>query len=278
MEVIYDNIDKNLLSGGVACALGFFDGVHIGHANLLSDLKSISKRLGLKSLIFTFRKHPLTILDSRNAQRLITDNNIKTRIFSGYGIDIVNYNSVTPDFLNMEPESFFKDILVGKFNVQAIITGFNFRFGLKGRGNSDLLKDLGKLMGMYIDIVNPVCIDDIVVSSTAIRNFLASGNINKANQFLGRCYSLSGEVVHGKRRGHELGFPTANLSVNQELITPKSGVYITKVDVDGVLRTGVTNVGYNPTFGHNPISIETHIIDYTGDIYGKSITVGYSTD
>lgn len=275
MEVINGKINRRFLDGGIACALGFFDGIHIGHQNLLTKLKEVSAQYKLKTMVFTFEKHPMSIINNEFTPKLIMNNTAKAEVFNAMGIDILNYNKVDAQFISMEPEYFLKDILIDKFNVKAIVVGFNFKFGYKGRGDSSLLCSFAKDNDLKIDIVEPVCIDGIVVSSTNIREFLRSGNINMANKFLGRFYSMSGIVVHGRRRGHGLGFPTANINLTNDLIIPKNGVYVTRVTVDETYKIGITNVGYNPTFGNSSISIETHILDYHKDIYGENIMIEY---
>lgn len=275
MKVISGKISSKYTNEGIACALGFFDGVHIGHRNLLKILKNISSDLNLRSMVFTFEKHPLTIIDKSLAPKLICDNDSKSRIFQEYGIDIVNYNKVDKKFISIEPEDFLKNVLIDKFNVKAVVTGFNFRFGYKGRGDTNLLSDFAKSTGLHTRVVEPVCMDGTVISSTSIRDYISKGDISKSNKFLGRCFSLPGKVVHGMGRGHGLGFPTANVSISSDLIVPKNGVYVTRVIIDDVSMAGVTNVGYNPTFGNDKINIETHIIDYDDDIYGRDICIEF---
>lgn len=275
MEVVYGALNPDFKDNETACALGFFDGVHIGHQNLVSILKQTANKHNLKSMIFTFERHPTSILNNMNGPKLITDNAAKEDIFRKLGVDILNFSKVDNEFLCTEPEDFLHDVLIKRFNVKAIITGFNFKFGFKGRGNSNLLQEFGSNAGVLTKIVDPVCIDGALVSSTAIRDFINKGKISMANKFLGRCFSISGSVIHGKRRGHKLGYPTANITTNNEIIIPKNGVYVTKVFVEGIQKIGITNVGYNPTFGSNPMSIETHIIDFQNDIYDKNITVEF---
>lgn len=271
MEVIYENTDFKYKKDGVICALGFFDGIHIGHQKLITKMIEISKLLGLKNMIFTFDKHPMAVLDCKNAPKLIMNNNMKADILENLGVDIVNFNHVDLDFLNLKPQDFLTEILLKKFNVKAIIAGFNFRFGSHAAGNSKMLEDFGRENGIIVDIEKPVYLDGALVSSTTIRNLISEGSIETANKFLGRCYSLEGTVIHGMQRGRKIGFPTANIQIDDNLIVPKRGVYITKVELDGDVKEGITNIGFNPTFNNNDISIETHIIGSKEDLYGKHI-------
>jgi riboflavin kinase/FMN adenylyltransferase len=226
-------------------------------------------------MIFTFDKHPLYLIDSERAPKLITDNETKSAIFGRLGIDTVYYRNVDEGFLMTDPQSFLNDTLYKTMNVRAIVAGFNFRFGYKGSGDSNLLMQFGKEKGIYVRIVNPFYINNTLVSSTAIRNFLKDGDIKSANMLLKREFSMHGRVVHGEQRGRKMGFPTANIIPEKDMIVPKNGVYVTKVNMDGDIHTGITNIGYNPTFGNNSISIETYMIGFEGDIYDREIMLEF---
>lgn len=273
MYIIRGNSQNRPFKYNTACALGFFDGVHRGHASLIYEVKRFSERYGLKSMIFTFEKHPLTILSPENAPKLITDNETKSEIFEQFGVDIVNFNSVNNEFLNYGPEMFLSEILIKKFNAKALAAGFNFRFGHNGAGDSHFLSDYCNAHNIPVCILNPYVVDGMVVSSSSIREYIKNGDIPKANKLLGRNFSIEGYVSHGMMRGRKLGFKTANLSVNDCMAIPKSGVYVTSIDIDGVLYGGVTNVGTNPTFRNNKTTIETHVLDYNREIYDKKIRV-----
>jgi riboflavin kinase/FMN adenylyltransferase len=226
-------------------------------------------------MIFTFEKHPLSLLKREKAPKLITDNKSKTNLFEELGVDYVNYCPISNDFLQTRPEDFL-NILREKFKVEAIVAGFNFRFGHKGSGDSSYLLEYGKEKGIGVKIVDPVFIDGVLVSSTAIRQFIADGEVKNAKRFLGRCFSLEGPVVTGKRRGRTIGFPTANIFVRDEIAVPYKGVYIITIKTEaGKNYAGITNVGSNPTFGSNPVSVETHIIGWDDDLYGKWIKVEF---
>lgn len=277
MEVIYGDTGSKHLTEPCACALGFFDGVHVGHQNLISVLKDVAIRKSLKSMVFTFDRHPLSLLDSYRAPKLIMDNESKAIVFKNLGVDILYFCSVSKDFLNTEHSIFLESILLKNLNVKSIIAGFNFKFGYMGRGNSNALLEFEKRSGTSIDIVKPVFIDGLLVSSTSIREFLNNGEIRMANKFLGRPYFMRGTVVHGKSRGSKIGFPTANIDLSRNLTIPKNGVYITKVKVDNnvIERVAITNIGHNPTFGNHTVSVETHIVNFDEDIYSKEIIIDF---
>lgn len=277
MEVLVGNNHGKQPVGSYACALGFFDGVHVGHQSLIKALKNVAAQNKLKSMVFTFEEHPMALLDSNNAPKLITDNTTKTAIFSNLNIDLLKYSQITRRFLNTKPEDFLKNILISQFNVKAIVAGFNFRFGFKGEGDSEYLLNFGRSVGIDVVIVDPFYLDGQLVSSTVIRNMLTDGNITKVNEYLARHYTMHGTIIHGKMRGRNMGFPTANIVIDDDMAVPKSGVYVTRVNIDGegISRASVTNIGCNPTFGNNGVTVETHIIDYNNEIYGKEVTIEF---
>ena len=170
---------------------------------------------------------------------------------------------------------FVKDILIDKLGAKKIIVGHDFTFARNKEGNIDLLKELSKKNGFLLEIVNPVKIDDIRISSSYIRKLILDGKVEDARKYLGRNYKLSGEVIHSKKLGRTIGFPTANISIDENIIIPKVGIYATKVYVNGTIYYGATNVGYNPTVNGNKLSIETNILEFNDDIYGKIITIEF---
>ncbi|KPU43898.1 riboflavin biosynthesis protein RibF [Oxobacter pfennigii] len=277
MEVIYGGVADTIREGPYACALGFFDGVHLGHQNLITALKDISVDKNYKTMVFTFEKHPLAFLNKENAPMLITDNCAKTEIFEGLGVDLLYFSKVDQDFLHTQPEEFLNEILIKKFDVKAIVAGFNFKFGFKGQGTSEYLLDYGKRKDLDIKIVEPIFYEGQLVSSTTIRSLIKQGDMEAVQKFMGRNFSICGNVIHGKARGRLMGIPTANIIAKPGLILPKSGVYATKVRVENsdVSYIAITNVGSNPTFGKNPITIETHIIDFSEDLYGRNIKIDF---
>jgi len=277
MEVIYGDTGSKHLSEPCACALGFFDGVHVGHQKLVSVLKDVAMRKNLKSIVFTFDKHPLSLIDKKRAPKLIMDNESKIWVFEKLGIDVLYFCRVSQDLLHTKHDIFLDRILLKNLSVKAIIAGFNFKFGYMGRGNSNALLEFEKRTGTSVNIVEPVFIDGLLVSSTTIREFLNNGEISMANKFLGRTYFMHGTVIHGRNRGKILGFPTANILLSRNLSIPQNGVYITKVKIDNnkTERIGITNIGYNPTFGNDNVSIETHILNFDENIYGKEIRIDF---
>lgn len=275
MKVIYGNYKNTSIDGETAVALGFFDGVHGGHQALISKLKQMSLSDNLMSTVFTFSNHPMSLIDSAKSPRLIMDNESKIEAFDKLGVDIAYFEAISSDFLNTEPEDFLYKVLLENFHVKAIAAGFNFRFGKNSRGDCQMLQEFSKETGVKIYIADPYYIDGILVSSTTIRSLLEEGNIKLANKLLSHEYSMRGRVVHGKERGRKMGFPTVNLCPNPEMVPPKNGVYVTKVLFDGIEKTGITNIGYNPTFNNCSLTVETYILDFEGNLYDKIIELKF---
>jgi riboflavin kinase/FMN adenylyltransferase len=174
----------------------------------------------------------------------------------------------------MSAREFVEVLLVEKIGVRAIVVGHDYRFGHGREGNIAFLKQLGDQYGFKVETVSGVTVNDTVVSSTTIRQMIASGNIRKANKLLGRCFEVSGDVIPGRKRGVTLGFPTANIRM-PAITSPRTGVYVVEAEVDGKTYGGAANLGYNPTFGDTDLSLEAHLFDFSEDIYGKPITIRF---
>lgn len=196
------------------------------------------------------------------------------RLLEKEGVDIAVCFNFTKAFSKISAKDFVKNYLVEKLNIKTIFVGPDLFFGRNREGNVELLKSMGKSFDFETRTVRPVYFGDELISSTAIREFIEDGNVKKAANFLGDCFSIEGNVKEGERRGRELGFPTANLDTDWELL-PKNGVYITWAEMDGKKFKCITNVGTRPTFGKNQLLVETHIIDFKGDMYGKTIRVSF---
>lgn len=253
-------------------ALGNFDGIHIGHRKLIDKACSLAKDNNGSSMIYTFKEHPLKLINKDLNPPLLMDNERRIEIFESLGIDTVKFKEFDDNLMKMNPEEFIKN-LSNRYNPLGIIAGFNFRFGYKNSGDINLIKNLQDKYKYKSYVINAVKIGDNIVSSSLIRNFIKDGNINLANKFLGSNFSIYGKVIHGKKIGRELHFPTANLD-SSDFIIPGSGVYYTNVLYKSVLYKGITNVGNNPTISNdNPIRVETHILDFDKDIYDDYIRI-----
>ncbi|MDP2843878.1 MAG: bifunctional riboflavin kinase/FAD synthetase [Acetobacterium sp.] len=245
----------------IVLALGFFDGVHLGHQALLEEIKKIGQRLGCKTGVMTFKEHPLELIFPNYTPWLITSNDQKESMIKALGIDFVFLNPFTEELMKLTPEKFITDYLLKKYKVKVVVVGFNYNFGYKGSGTTSDLKELGKQYGFEVEILPPFIINTHSVSSTFIRELISCGQVDEVKTFLGRNYALSGVVVQGKGLGHQYGIPTANIKLDKKLILPSTGVYYSHVHYRGKCFNGLTNLGFNPTFEKHPFSIETYIYD-----------------
>lgn len=266
--------ENTVLSEKTAVALGIFDGMHKGHRCVIENVCSC-RRDGLKTAVFTFSSEE--ILTKHNKPfRYIYKNQQKLDILDEYNIDYI----CCPEFesvKNMGTAEFAKKILKGKLNAAKVVCGKRFRFGKNAAGDYRELYELGLEYGFEVIAVPPVLDDDMTISSSAVRTLLTDGNIEKANHLLGKNYEIYGEVVYGNQLGRTIGLPTANIRFSERQLVPHYGAYASETVIDGRKYLSVTDIGTKPTVENNaePLS-ETHIIDYSGDIYGKKITVSLS--
>jgi len=255
--------------------IGNFDGVHRGHLALFERVKIRARAIGGVSVVMTFQPHPIKIMKPEKAPPLITPTQQKLALIAQAAIDTIFCIPFDRTFAAISAENFVAGILVGKIGVREVVVGYDYTFGHKRMGNIGLLQRMGKDLGFHVHVVQPVLIGRRVVSSTSIRELVKAGELSEAKKLLGRDYQICGSVVKGKNRGGRLlGFPTANLKLVDEL-TPKEGVYAVRVLIDGHMYNGVTNIGHNPTFGQGPLSVETHILDYSGNLLGQTIKLNF---
>jgi len=274
MKTIYASTSDYSFKKPTGVGLGNFDGLHLGHMALIDTLINESDLHSLESVVYTFVKHPENIIRKKLFTPLITTLEKKIEILSKRGLDYVYFEKFDEKYSRIKPEDFVEGILVKKLKMKLAVAGYDYRFGYKGEGDINLLKELGKRHGFKVIVIPPVKLEDEIVSSTNIRKYIKKGDMHKAFLHLGRHYSIKGQVERGKGIGRTLGFPTANISPKSYLVLPKKGVYITKVKIEDCIYPSVTNVGNNPTFGGNSyISVETFIMDFNKDIYGKEIEV-----
>lgn len=274
METIYaSNSDYNF-EKPTGIGLGNFDGLHIGHMTLINTLINESILNSLESVVYTFKKHPENIIKKKLFTPLIITMEKKIELLNQTDLDYTYFEEFDEEYSRIKPEDFVKEILVEKLKMKLVVVGYDYRFGHKGKGDIHLLKELGEKFDFKVIIIPPVKLDNEIVSSTIIRKYIERGYVDKAFLLLGRHYSIKGQVEKGKGIGRTLGFPTANITSKNHLIFPKKGVYITKAKIEDNIYSSITNIGNNPTFGKNEdISIETFIIDFNNDIYGKEIEV-----
>lgn len=254
-------------------ALGNFDGVHMGHRALISQAVAKAKELGIKSAVFTFSNHPKNLFAGKTVVKNIIYQEEKAALIEKLGVDYLFNIEFTQDIAKMNPMKFIDDLLVDKMNIREAFCGFNYRFGYQAAGNPDILRKRGLVKGFNVNEIGPVTIDGDVVSSTLIRGLIRAGDVEECEKFLGRKYSVGGEVVVGNRLGRTIGFPTSNIMIDENMVTPPNGVYITKCIYNGQVYDSVTNVGVKPTIGVFKKNMETHIFDFNKELYGKHIQV-----
>jgi len=258
-------------------ALGFFDGVHLGHQTLLNLCVKKSETDNALSTVIIFDPHPEKIVCGLNDFPLLTPLEEKIQKIKKISIQkvfVVNFNS---DFFKISPENFINNILIKKLNMGAVFVGYNYRFGYKKRGDINLIKKLGQKYNYISYIIDPVISIEKRerISSTNIKEYLKKGEIERANQLLGYSYQITGKVVHGYKRGHSvLSFPTANIAVPKDKLLPKHGVYIAFTEINKIKYPSLVNIGFRPTFieSKNRATVEIHILDFNYSIYGKKIT------
>lgn len=253
-------------------ALGSFDGLHKGHLSLIHKCIELAKETNSKSMVFTFSNHPRTVINPSIKMKYLMDNIEKVDILKKEGIDKVVLRKFNKEFMELSPEGFIKR-LCNDYNIKGIVVGFNYRFGYKNLGDTNLLRELSTKYNYRLEVIAPLLHDEDVVSSTRIRNALKDGEISEANKMLTRAYSLSGIVEHGRQIGRTIGFPTANLKFEEEKIIPNTGVYYTNVRWKNNLYKGITSVGSNPTVNGKRLTVETFILDFHQDIYEDEIVV-----
>jgi riboflavin kinase/FMN adenylyltransferase len=255
--------------------IGNFDGVHKGHLALFDKVKQIAKDINGQSVVMTFDPHPVKVMKPVNAPILITPIKQKLKLISDAGIDVIFCISFNKQFGAISARDFVREILVDRIGAREIVVGYDYAFGRGRQGGIELLQGMGKELGFKVHMIEPFYLDRTLVSSTYIRDLLLDGDLAEAKRYLGRDYQISGMVIKGAGRGVKLlGIPTANLLAIDELI-PKKGVYAVIVDLEDGSYYGVCNIGNNPTFGGNALSIETHLLDFSKDIFGKEFTIKF---
>jgi len=252
--------------------LGNFDGVHLGHQAILKKVVMRARELGGTSIVFTFEPHPLKVLAPGRSPRLLNTFDSKMKLFTAVGIDVVICAEFNHAFAEQNPEDFARNILHEKIGVKEVYVGYNYAFGKSREGGIESLKKIGQSCRFYVGVVEAIRINNMVASSSAARDLISSGQVDKAADLLGRYYSIEGHVVHGSHLGHALGFPTANLRTQNEQL-PAYGVYAVLAYIEGRRHEGVASIGVRPTFESGQLSIEVYLLNFDGDLYEKQMEV-----
>ncbi len=275
---IFRDLSEIHMTGKSSVTVGTFDGLHLGHQRILAKLEEIAARDYLNKTVVTFDPHPKKVVgkNPKKAIRILTTTAEKIHLLKEAGIDQLVIIPFTKEFAALSSEAFVKTILIGKLLVKEMVIGYDHHFGHNREGGVVKLETLGRELGFSVREVLPVEIGGEVVSSTAIRNSLTAGDVEKGAQFMGRLYTISGTVVKGKGRGKEIGFPTANIAPDDpDKLIPAKGVYAVDVLIDQSKYRGMMNIGRRPTFDFDPLTLEVHLFNFYADLYEKALSIRF---
>ena len=257
-------------------SLGMFDGVHLGHLSIINLLKKTAQEKQFETALLTFWPHPRKVFNPNDDIKLLNTLKEKLDLLEKAHLDVVFLKSFDENFRNLTGEEFVRQILIEKLNVKHIIIGHDHVFGKNKSGNFELLQKLSSELGYEVEQLEALKNeDDFNISSTKIRNCLLKGNILGANKMLGYHYSISGKVIDGKKLGRTIGYPTANLEIDELKLLPKKGAYIVEVYVKDKFYKGMLSIGTNPTVNGEKLTVEVYILDFNEDIYGEEITLKF---
>lgn len=259
----------------LALSLGMFDGVHLGHKSIIDELTKIGTENNLETAILTFWPHPRFVFNPHEDLKLLNTLEEKKQLVERYGIDNLFLKEFDEEFRNLTGEEFVRQILVDQLNVKYLIIGYDHSFGKNKSGNFELLQKLSKELDFEVEQMEAINIHENNISSTKVRNALLAGNVKEANEMLGYSYSVSGTVVHGKKIGRTIGYPTANIDTESIKLLPKKGAYIVEVFVKGNQYKGMLSIGTNPTVNGEKLTVEVYILYFDDDIYDEKITVSF---
>lgn len=276
MEII-TSLDAELKNKypATVIALGTFDGLHLGHTDVINTAKDYAERNGLKLAVFTFSNHPLALIRPDLVPVRIISAEEKIKLLESFGVDYLINIPFTEDFAALSPDEFLERLAY--FNYRCLVVGENFTYGFLGSGKTETLERSGRKNGFDVIVRPLVKMNGNVVSSTGIRNLIQAGHIEYANRMLGRSYAITGTIVHGEQRGRKLGFPTANIElVHGEMAVPAPGVYAVTASIEGSIYEGMGNIGNNPTFNDvEHARLEVNLFNCSGDLYGKTMSVQF---
>lgn len=276
MEII-TSLDAELKNKypATVIALGTFDGLHLGHTDVINTARNYAERSGLKLAVFTFSNHPLALIRPDLVPVRIISAEEKIKLLESFGVDYLINIPFTEDFAALSSDEFLEKLAC--FNYRCLVVGENFTYGFLGSGKTETLERSGRKNGFDVIVRPLVKMNGNVVSSTGIRNLIQAGHIEYANRMLGRAYSITGKIVHGEQRGRKLGFPTANIELlHGEMAVPAPGVYAVAASIEGSIYEGMGNIGNNPTFNDvEHARLEVNLFNCSGDLYGKTMSVQF---
>jgi len=263
---------------GACITVGTFDGVHRGHWSVLERLRQAAQAEGLISVLVTFDPHPLKILRPEIAPELLTTPNEKKEILTLSGLDYAVFLPFTKSLSLYLPEEFVRDVLLARFGLKRLVVGYDHGFGRGRSGDAETIRKIGERCGFDVEIMGPVLMNHDAISSSRIRAALREGRVERAANGLGRPYSFTGVVVHGEGRGRSLGFATANVGVGpRDKLLPREGIYAVRAALRSHQGPGLLHLGPRPTFKGSPPSVELHMLDFDGDLYGELVRVEFLT-
>ena len=272
---IYTSIDEvKGTDERFAVTIGSYDGVHIGHKKVLSELVRLAKRMDASSAVVTFDPHPRRLVDGGSCPPSLISGAHKLRLIDASGVDVCLVVAFDKKLMSLSAREFVAGYLCSAMNIAAVCVGSNFVFGRDRGGDADALKSMGEEMGFEVSCVPPVRAGGVVVSSTAIRSAIGSGRLDEASTLLGRPYSILGTIIRGRTLGRKLGYPTANIDPHHEAIPPE-GVYAVRARVRDASHEGLLYIGRRPTFGGGDISVEVYLVGFGGMIYGEDIEISF---
>ena len=272
---IYKTLQEIHNMPSCAVALGNFDGVHKGHQMLIRECVAAAKEKGLQPSVFTFSNHPVNEIAGRVVIKNIMTFEEKAEQLEILGVENLFAPVFDSTIRTKSACAFVEDILIDRFHTKHAVCGFNYHFGYKAEGDAQRLQELGKELGYSVTVVPEICINGNTVSSTLIRSVIDEGRIHEYTDYTGRLYCIDGKVVQGRHLGRRIGFPTVNLSLDTSEAFPRNGVYITLTTVNGRKYHSITNVGNKPTVGEFAKNAETHIFDFSGDLYGQDVRIDF---
>ena len=270
MKIIHDLEELTAVPPHTVATIGNFDGVHLGHRAIFRRVVAEARQAQGTATVITFNPHPLKLLAPERAPLLIDTYPERERLIAASCIDLLVCLPFTAALAALPATTFVTDILIRALGVKHLIIGYDYAFGRNRQGDAAFLQSCGERYGFTVEVLPPITQNQDVYSSTRIRQLLQEGEVAAAASLLGRHFTLEGEVIHGAGRGRHLGFPTANLRTDKELL-PKEGVYAVKVRYGAKLLDGVANIGRNPTFGENELTVEVYLLDVKSDLYGKTL-------
>lgn len=260
--------------GETLLTIGVFDGVHAGHRYLLKQLQERAAERNLLSGVVTFSPHPQSVLHPHRQLPWLTSLEDRVGAFQTLGVSVIAVLTFTPKLAQLSARKFIS-LIKNYLNMRGILVGPDFALGKGKEGNIDVLRSLGCEMGFSVDVIPPFKINGEIVSSTLIRRALAEGDMRKVTKLMGRYFYLEGKIITSEKRGRVLGFPTANLDIKPQQALPGNGIYATIAHVQGKYFHSATNIGIRPTFGGGEEMVETHLLNYRGNLYGKNIRVEF---